>query len=486
MSWRNPPVLTIALILLNLFIFAVFQQSDDEHWERATRFYFESELARLEREFYLIYRPDSNAVGGQAGAEEEISEEEGEEDQAEQFNRVRDARFLDLLYGGRLVPENDARMSRWRQLRSEYDALMDEIVSYTYGFKPAYPAPLTLLTSMFLHGGWGHLIGNMVFLWLIGCLIEHGCRHIVFPAIYLSGGAAGTGLFWLLNQNSITPLIGASGAIAGIMGAFAVLYGIKKVRIFLNLGFYFNYLQFAAIWLLPLWMSNELLQMIFNSSDPIAYAAHFGGLGFGALAALAAQRIPGFLKEDEFEAIQQDKTAPLLEKALSHMGALNFSEARTILEHILANDPDHLAALQHIYTIDRQDPRSAPYHAAASRLLALLCRKELFENAASVYLEYIRNARPPRLSADLYIRVSQCLIAVGNLAEARRLVFSLVKKAPDHDGLAVSLYRLHIALQRSGRTFESQRCLDLLQKTFPMSDEAGIAAGRIKEAPKEN
>jgi membrane associated rhomboid family serine protease len=468
-SWRNPPLVTVGLILINLFIFAVLQHEDDDRWDDANQFYVESGLGRLEEEFYQIYRqaPGTSAAG-----------------RADLLEPLSDARFQEQLYGGLLLPETEPQMRRWRHLRSEYDARMNTVVTFAYGFKPAYPRPATWISCMFLHAGWGHLIGNMIFLWLIGCLIEYGCRYLVFPFLYLAGGIAGTALFWLLNPLSTIPLVGASGAIAGIMGAFTVFYGFKKVRIFLNLGFYFNYLQFSAIWLLPLWMSNELLQMFFNSSEPVAYAAHLGGLGLGALLAWGARRIPGFVNEDAFQAAEQDHAAPLLEQALSCMGALNFPEARRLLEEVLEHDPEHLAALQHLYTIDRQNPGQVQHHLTAGRLLSLLCRKELFEKVVTIFREYTQTAKPPKLSADLYLQIAQCLIASKNLADAQQLVFALIKKAPRHADLPVALFRLSLALRKSGSLSDSARCLILLQKHFPMSDEARIAAAQMKETLK--
>ncbi len=187
---------------------------------------------------------------------------------------------------------------------------MARVVSYRYGFRPAYPRLVTWFSSMFLHGGWGHLIGNMIFLWLIGALIEYGCRHVVFPVIYILAGVGGDVLFWLLHSGSTSPCVGASGAISGIMGAFAVFYGLKRVGIFINLGFYFNYLKFPAILLLPFWMGHELFQLHFDEMSNVGYAAHLGGLGFGALLAWVAGTIPGCLDQEAFAAAEEDKVAP--------------------------------------------------------------------------------------------------------------------------------------------------------------------------------
>jgi membrane associated rhomboid family serine protease len=78
---------------------------------------------------------------------------------------------------------------------------------------------------MFLHGSAGQLFGNMIFLWIVGCMLEMGLGRLLYTGLYISGGLIAAGGFWLIYMNSKIPVVGASGAIAGLMGAFAVLLG---------------------------------------------------------------------------------------------------------------------------------------------------------------------------------------------------------------------------------------------------------------------
>lgn len=480
-SWHSPPWITIGLILINCFIFIAFQHNDDRYWAEATQFYFESGLAKLEIE---IYRPYIEAKNNTSFKKKELYPvRNAKAKRLYYFHRINsDALFLKRLKAGEVIPASDPRLTRWRQLRSEYTARLNRVVAYKYGFKPVSPRPFTWLSSMFLHAGWGHLIGNMIFLWLIGCLIEYGCRHITYPVIYLLGGMAGSGFFWLLNSGSTAPALGASGAISGIMGAFAIFYGLKKVRIFVNLGFYFNYLKFSAIFLLPVWMAHELIQLLFDKLSSVGYAAHLGGLGFGAVLALGAQRIPGCLQKEAFAASEEDKVAPVLERALELMGALKFDAARGLLEKALEYEPDNLVVRQHLYTIDRQNPEKPQYHATTSRLLSLLCaHSEHFERACSLFHDYIKTANPPKLSGDQYIRISHCLVATERLQDAQRLLFGLLKKAPHISGLPPALFKLSQGFRKAGQRIEMARCLKVLRRYFPMSNEAQVAMEQLKQ-----
>jgi tetratricopeptide (TPR) repeat protein len=105
---------------------------------------------------------------------------------------------------------------------------------------PAYKSLLTALTYMFLHGSVGHLFGNMVFLWIVGCMLEMGLGRLLYMGLYIFGGVVAAGVFCLIYMNSTVPVVGASGAIAGLMGALAVLFGEKRIKIFYSLTHLFN------------------------------------------------------------------------------------------------------------------------------------------------------------------------------------------------------------------------------------------------------
>ena len=131
---------------------------------------------------------------------------------------------------------------------------------------------------MFMHANFFHLLGNMIFLWLIGCSLEMAGKRAPYLSIYLLTGIFAALFFGMVYRHSTIPLVGASGAISGIIGAYTVLFGLRKVKIFLSLGFYFNYIKVRAISLLPIWIGNELYQLKWGGDSNVAYVAHVGGL----------------------------------------------------------------------------------------------------------------------------------------------------------------------------------------------------------------
>jgi membrane associated rhomboid family serine protease len=144
---------------------------------------------------------------------------------------------------------------------------------YVYGVVPGDFHIATLVTSMFLHGSWSHIIGNMLYLWIFGDNVEDRCGHGRFVFFYLlCGFAAGAGQI-MMNPGSLVPTIGASGAIAGIMGAYFVLYPHSRVLTFVPFPL-FDVIEVPAIFLLGFWF----LMQLFNAGA-VAAAAGTGGGG---------------------------------------------------------------------------------------------------------------------------------------------------------------------------------------------------------------
>ena len=136
-----------------------------------------------------------------------------------------------------------------------------------------------LVTSMFLHGGWGHLVGNLWFLWVFGNNIEDSMGHLRFVAFYLLTGLAAAGAQIALEPASGVPMVGASGAISGIMGAYIVLY--PTARIDTLVGFWF--VQLPAWVMLGYWLVLQASGVLLSGSvgGGVAFGAHLGGFVAG-------------------------------------------------------------------------------------------------------------------------------------------------------------------------------------------------------------
>jgi membrane associated rhomboid family serine protease len=169
----------------------------------------------------------------------------------------------------------------------EYGAIPVEVTEgEEVGPPDQAPFPVTLLTSMFLHGSLLHLGGNMLFLWIFGNNIEDSMGRLRFLGFYLLGGFAALGLHVLADPNSVVPTVGASGAIAAVLGAYARLYPRARVVTLVFIIIIFTVVTLPALVVLGLWF---VLQLLPAFSEPpgagggVAYFAHIGGFVFGLL-----------------------------------------------------------------------------------------------------------------------------------------------------------------------------------------------------------
>ena len=153
-----------------------------------------------------------------------------------------------------------------------------------YGVVPAHFSLATVFTSMFLHGSWMHLIGNMWFFWLFGNNIEDSMGHVRFLVFYLTCGVAAAMSQTLADPSSIVPMVGASGAISGVMGAYLVLYPRVRVFTLVPIGFFLTSIALPAWVMLGYWMLLQVLGGAFGGGEGgVAFWAHVGGFVSGVI-----------------------------------------------------------------------------------------------------------------------------------------------------------------------------------------------------------
>jgi rhomboid family protein len=175
----------------------------------------------------------------------------------------------------------------------ELDVVCEGTPEYPPGAEPNIdnpPAFLTIFTSMFMHGGWLHIIFNMLFLWIFGNNVEDAMGRVRYIAFYLLGGLAAAGTQVAVSPDSTIPLVGASGAIAAVLGGYALLYPFARV-LTLFFAFFIFILEIPAMVLLGLWIFLQFLPAVGQLATPevggsggVAYFAHIGGFVFGLAA----------------------------------------------------------------------------------------------------------------------------------------------------------------------------------------------------------
>jgi len=169
-----------------------------------------------------------------------------------------------------------------------------DLYVFKHGFKPAAPEIRDLFYSLFLHGGFMHLFGNMLFLWIYGDNVEHRLGHLFYIVVYIFCGVCATLFFALFTRASMTPLVGASGAISGTLGLYYLFFPRNRIKVFI---FFFPF--FMDVFLIParivlgfyLLIDNLLPFMLSSSAGGVAHGAHIGGFLAGLACAWGFERL---------------------------------------------------------------------------------------------------------------------------------------------------------------------------------------------------
>ena len=474
LSKHNPPLITIIIIAINCFIFFFIQSGDRRHQREAMQFYLDSGLGSIEISRYFDYvEMNKNKEILDSHHRDRVSKNTVVRYYSKMLN---DYTFMHKLLADQIITADEEIYEEWRILRNQFADMLSRVTSMKYGYIPSSPHYLNAITYMFLHGGVMHLVGNMVFLWLIGCVLELGCGRVVYAGLYLLTGVASVCLFQFVYMDSVLPLIGASGAISGLMGAYTLLYGKKKIKIFYSLGVYFNYTRIYAIVLLPVWIGKEFFQLFFGGPSQVAYVAHIGGLISGAVLAVLILKLLGQVDEEVFKEDPKEGIDSLLEIALQKIAKLDMSGARPVLEQILEKDPKNTAALIHLFNIDKLNAQSESFHKTASRaLVCLSTNKENQQKVYDIFKEYADIAKPLRLHPDLLFRLSSIFSGQRHLEDAERIIGMLLQKYPKSQKIPSVILNLGRAYLKKGMSAKGQKCLRIVCKRFPGSSESQVA-----------
>ena len=178
-----------------------------------------------------------------------------------------------IFQTGWIIPLDDENLAAFAVIPAELmgHGLGDETIISPF----LTPERFTLVTYMFLHGSWIHLLGNMLFLWVFGDNVEDAMGHIRFIMFYLMCGIFAAVVHSLIMPNSDLPLIGASGAVAGIIAAYLILH--PKVKVWV-LALWRIPIKITAYWALGFWIPAQFANLVFDSEENVAWGAHIGGL----------------------------------------------------------------------------------------------------------------------------------------------------------------------------------------------------------------
>jgi len=468
-DWRNPPLITLIILLINVVFWYVWQHNDNKYQAEAFEYYIASGLYLPELKAYEKYKnlADKDKLtkldleGGSAAAQQRLAE------------LFQDGAFQNKLDTDQIIKPEDKGYQDWRSKRNKYDYLYNRVVIHKYGITPSKPRFLTYFTNMFLHASNSHLWWNMFFFVLIGYVVEMVLGRTLYLIGYLFSGLTAGWLFVLLFPNSATHGIGASGAISGVMGMYIVLFGLRKVKFFYSLFVYFDYVKAPAILMLPFFILYQaVIPYYLNPGTNVS--AHVGGFLGGMLFAGILKFIPGAIniayldEEKNEERFQSD-----YQQAMQLLASMQVDEAREKFESLLKQRPGDITLKQQLYNVTKYNPASEPYHQYAKQLLNLPgADKTTVKIIHDTFIDYAARAKPkPRWTPELMISMATRFAASGYMDDAEKLVNFLIKAKTDFTRNAEGLAAL--TKYFNGKDKEKmERYRELLLRLYPHSSEA--------------
>lgn len=374
-----------------------------------------------------------------------------------------------------IVPEVPVQMT----VRGESMMVDESPIIVNFGLWSGNPTLLTFFTHQFVHGGLFHLVGNMLFLWIFGSLIEDAIRPWGLALLYLGGGVmaalAHLGINAALGHSANIPMIGASGSIAAIMGLFLLRFHRTEVEIFYWFGFFWRGTFWVrSMWALAYWVGMEVVEGVFSAAlggggGGVAHWAHVGGFVAGAAAA-------PFL--GSYSAAKQEY---LTDDPETNVEYVRRGEKVAAEEKALRADPTNAYQMRRLAQAYRH---SGEYEQATRLYLQCILRfatRNMLAQAAEIYLELHAYNDGAELPPDILLKLAQHLEA-DHLRQAVAAYQTLARRYVGQPPSEHALLRLGILQAQSlHQPYEAMKTLYEYLTRYPNSQWAGQARALYDE-----
>lgn len=409
-------------------------------------------------------------------------------------------RFRTAMKNGEVVPADSLEYRLWSDAMQRVEAAQKHDLFYRWGYVPEHPNPFTILTSMFLHGSFWHLFWNMYFLWLVGISLEDIWGRKYYLIIYLVGGVASVLAHQFMSSTPDAPLIGASGAIAALMGAYAIRFRHAKL-----LFAFFKWQFWVRSWIpLGFWIGKEVMNAVSNVGELMGVASwvHVGGFAFGAGIALVLARVKAedtFIadelkkqdqKDEETKKKKEEKKAgppprpPELEKGIEMRKLGNWAEAKHQLGQALLAKPDEIEAWEEMVRVDFKLNDLDSVAKDMAGLIEVHLAKKNLDLALEWYQEMVKLGPQPAAAGPWLLRIGPELQRRGDFAAAAAAYHNFASALPQHQMAAKAYFvEANLLADKLGRPAEAISLLNKVRMTYPnwMPDEVEVARNQVQK-----
>ena len=425
LDWARAPVVTLALVILNCLVYGLWQTGDDAKLDETMSWYEQSSLPKIEYPVYISHLHQS--LQNQLATDLEDAWQAGDKALVYTY-LLQDRSFSHFLETTTVDFWGVDVFNQWQKDRNMLEEKISTISAIRLGLIPAEGRGITYVTYQFLHDDLWHLLGNALFLVVVGIGVEAAIGSFFFGIGYIVCGIL-AGLFYGLITNSPwLPLVGASGSISALMGMYAVIYGLRKIRFFYFVIFYFGFFTAPALAILPVWILLEVLQAAFNTDHYVAYWAHAGGLIAGAGLLAAAKKWALQVEEEFYEPVNEDETYQEdLNRLMNQLSQLNFESASKTLTQLLQQYPENTTLLTQQYHLSKLQRDPAKTQRLIERILEKYTHQPEQEKTTEALLIDFNNRYPDAsLKQDVRLKLLIYLISGDTMTSAEQILRSLL------------------------------------------------------------
>ncbi len=455
---RRFPVVTVSLIAINILVFLVSYPA----MNRQVDIIIEKEAKLREIEYRTFSAEDPTAIIEYAS------------------EYAKDPMGLRERIDKREIGMPDELWEEWKKTYDDFQEAWNQSIYMKYGFVPKNFDFSTLITSIFLHANFMHLFFNLWFLWLVGLNVEDDWGRPFFLGFYLVSGIFASLLFAAITRSE-GPLIGASGAIAGVMGVFAVQYYKSKIH-FLFFWYIPRIFSLYAWFCLPLWFLIQLFFAIYLTDySNTAFWAHVGGFGFGIFV-VAILRYSGL--ERKYLTPLVNDTLNLMDldfsKAVEARSTGDTGEAEKRLQEILHREPSNLDASRELIDLYIKEGKKKEASSVAKETFRLLRMEKREPEVILNFYEGIleENKLVSALSPYDFYFISQMYTKQEQHGEAAKVLAAAYKTNRETNDAPYILLRLIKTLAESGNKKFFKKALREMQIRFPEMKNKTIAVLR--------
>jgi membrane associated rhomboid family serine protease len=475
LNWRNAPLMLCVLVGLNVMAFFLYQSGDNSKLLDALFVYDERAYFDLEWPLYQNYLEENKRP---SELQELRGQLEAGERQAVIVKLLMDEGFFTHLQRfGRSYFSEDF-YDEWLPERHRIDQRVASLSYLALGLRAKDRRPITFISHQFLHGDIMHLLGNLFFLIVCGFAVEAAIGHWRFLIFYLVSGFAAGFAQVASDWQSTQPLVGASGAISGVMAMYLAIFRWKKIEFFYWFFFFVGYFRAPALLILPFYIGNELHSYYNDVDSNVAFMAHAGGFAAGSLLILGAWLFNRTIFNREY--IEGDQTIDAAQQYLADIyeaiERFRFTRALELVEAAIPlkamSNAKHQFELAKIRYNLLRIGRGEAYLVATQQLLSLA---EL-EVAEVRQLEKIWRDNPEvqgRLTEVQAIKLGAHFAMLDNPSSAEQIFELISARAARHPMLAVFAKKLANSYERLSN-LHKKSYYDKLAKQLAEGAERGL------------